>query len=603
MSNSNKHLDDLFAAARHEEPILSRENAKDLLLENKPMQLPSKLISTKGAIMTSIGLSIAAVTAYVLLSGSPEVNPTNSNPIPSQPQVANLLAHPFQSNLDEPKKSDPVTKKMVIVKKGESVPTPPEPPQLPSAPVPPIPMVPPVLVTPPLKVAGITPVAIAPEKYAKMGITRRDDGIVSFSQKSDKGNILTMRFPKNTWGIIIGDDDQKVSDAPHFAPVIVTDTKGNKRLIQFSSESQGHRLKTMEIQSRSDEEGFENALNIESKMQVGGLDGDMDKLTIGHLDGNSLKDSLLQIELQAESGVHSGNGKDESPDHKQMKVLVKTNKVVSDTTINGKKQKMIVISNVVRKDSKSNSVEGMNLDSIMHEANIKLKIAQEQIKMINFDSLHKVCEKANKDAQIELKNAKNQMQRMNIDSILKSANENLIEAEKVMAKRCNDLNSLIPILVRSSTKDHYDSHENITYDDGLIFWYENSAELTNALRDPSGPEPGLIQFTIDPVPNGKATPSTLEVLAANVLNKTLIYPNPARTNTTVRFTLSEPRNLAFSIHDLLGKRVMEAGNLTATSSGSFEKELNLSELTAGVYLLVITTDKGEQSIQRLVIEK
>ncbi|MEP7235888.1 MAG: T9SS type A sorting domain-containing protein, partial [Ignavibacteriota bacterium] len=131
-----------------------------------------------------------------------------------------------------------------------------------------------------------------------------------------------------------------------------------------------------------------------------------------------------------------------------------------------------------------------------------------------------------------------------------------------------------------------------------------SPELATALGDPSNPEPGSMHSTNDPASNGNEVANSLDVgPPADVLHKTLIYPNPARTSATVRLALSEPRNLAFSIHDLLGKRVLEAGNLTATSAGDYEKDLNISELPAGVYLLVITTDKGEQNMQRLVIEK
>src|SRR5579864_8683732 len=104
MENSKKHLDDLFAAARQEEPILSQENAHDLLRESHHMQLPSKLISTKGAIMTSIGLSVAAVTAYIVFGSSPAANlPKTNTP---QPQVVNLLTHSATANTDSPKKGE-----------------------------------------------------------------------------------------------------------------------------------------------------------------------------------------------------------------------------------------------------------------------------------------------------------------------------------------------------------------------------------------------------------------------------------------------------------------------------------------------------------------
>jgi hypothetical protein len=102
MKNTNKHLDNLFAAARQQEPVISEEHARELLLQSKHMP-SSKIISTKGAIMTSIGLSVAAVTAFIAFSGSPS---TNSSQLPSaQPQSAAMQNLSAQS-ANEPQKYD-----------------------------------------------------------------------------------------------------------------------------------------------------------------------------------------------------------------------------------------------------------------------------------------------------------------------------------------------------------------------------------------------------------------------------------------------------------------------------------------------------------------
>ena len=647
MENSNKHLDDLFAAARHEEPILSQENARDLLKESNHMQLPSKLISTKGAIMTSIGFSIAAVTAYVVLGSSPANHSAANSP---QTQISNLPVHSAVSYTGEPKKSNPAASgnQSLIAKdeSGESVPTPPEPPQppsfIPEPPVPPAPPAPPVRVMPPLKVTGITPTELSSDKYASMGISKKDDGTVSFFQKSESGNIFTMSFPKNSWGIIMNDDDDStnmVPNPPSFAPLIVTDTKGNKRMMQFTGNSNGNKLRSLEIQSHSDGPGMQNALQIKKLVRIGGSDGDIDKLSIG-LDSNDIKEMNEDINLQMKDMDEEGETSSSAAKQNQVHVFAKVNRHRSDSTVDGKKHGVITINKMICMDTSIQSLKSINMDSIMQEVRKSMKNVSFQLKNIDFDSVYKASVSELKKAEFELKRinmdsmmkeadknlkkANDELKRMNLDSLLKSATESMIEAEDIMAKRCNELNSLVPILVRKSTKEHYDSKEDITYDDGLIFWYDNSEEfekkapevatahllsvansnhqgwISNKLSDA---DLDKIQAISNPDRDGKAADNSTDITTASAISKSLIYPNPARNTTTVRFDISEPRTIAFSIHDLLGKRVTEAGNLTASSAGSYEKELNVNELAAGVYLLVITTDKGEQSIQRLVVEK
>ncbi len=147
------------------------------------------------------------------------------------------------------------------------------------------------------------------------------------------------------------------------------------------------------------------------------------------------------------------------------------------------------------------------------------------------------------------------------------------------------LDHLVPILVRTATSKHFNKEEGITFDDGLIFWYN--------------PEKDLFAN----IPEAQSSVSPSQNMTNGIISKAVLYPNPAKTKTTLHFDLSEPRTVAFSIHDLLGKRVLDGGSIRETTAGNYEKELNVGELTEGVYLLVITTDKGEQNIQRLVIKK
>ena len=93
-------------------------------------------------------------------------------------------------------------------------------------------------------------------------------------------------------------------------------------------------------------------------------------------------------------------------------------------------------------------------------------------------------------------------------------------------------------------------------------------------------------------------------IAKQVVSNTTVYPNPVRTaKTNIHYKLSEPRSVAFSVHDILGKKIVDCGSLAERPQGEYDFELNIGNIPAGIYLVVITTDKGEQTIQRIAVEK
>jgi hypothetical protein len=82
-----------------------------------------------------------------------------------------------------------------------------------------------------------------------------------------------------------------------------------------------------------------------------------------------------------------------------------------------------------------------------------------------------------------------------------------------------------------------------------------------------------------------------------------VYPNPAKEKIQIALELSEPQQLAFTITDVLGKKVYEQ-EPRQYGAGKETIELLIDRIqTSGIYLLRITTDKGEQTIQRIAVEK
>lgn len=84
--------------------------------------------------------------------------------------------------------------------------------------------------------------------------------------------------------------------------------------------------------------------------------------------------------------------------------------------------------------------------------------------------------------------------------------------------------------------------------------------------------------------------------------KARIYPNPAKEKIQIALELSEPQRLTFTITDVIGKKIYTRER-QLYGVGKEIVELSIDRnYTSGIYLVVITTDKGEQSIQRIVIE-
>lgn len=85
-----------------------------------------------------------------------------------------------------------------------------------------------------------------------------------------------------------------------------------------------------------------------------------------------------------------------------------------------------------------------------------------------------------------------------------------------------------------------------------------------------------------------------QVKAENTLEKVQIYPNPV---TSGKIYINAETNSAKNIelYDMLGKRIF------TTEMNSYQKELNVSNLKAGVYILKLS--EKNNSITRKIIIK
>lgn len=154
----------------------------------------------------------------------------------------------------------------------------------------------------------------------------------------------------------------------------------------------------------------------------------------------------------------------------------------------------------------------------------------------------------------------------------------------------------------------------------IILWCQASPEVIAALPDryriPLERELAAAQkySSLCEIPNREEREELERVIAgkpfletwrscAGALTAKSIAPNPAQNEATVRFALSVPRSVSAALHDIRGQHLETLHTAQSFGSGEHTLSVNLTKHIAGMYLLVLTTAQGEQTVQRVMIEK
>jgi len=78
-----------------------------------------------------------------------------------------------------------------------------------------------------------------------------------------------------------------------------------------------------------------------------------------------------------------------------------------------------------------------------------------------------------------------------------------------------------------------------------------------------------------------------------------VYPNPARDEVTLGYSLVRKNNVRIELFDLSGNRIKSFVNSASHYEGSYKSTFNVSELAAGTYLCTFTS--GENSISKKIV--
>jgi hypothetical protein len=91
--------------------------------------------------------------------------------------------------------------------------------------------------------------------------------------------------------------------------------------------------------------------------------------------------------------------------------------------------------------------------------------------------------------------------------------------------------------------------------------------------------------------------------ADGAMEITSVYPNPTTDGAaTVAFSLADERTLTVELHDLSGRAVATLARGLRKARGTGQIAFTLPGIQPGMYLVSITTDRGERAVNRLVVQ-
>lgn len=171
---------------------------------------------------------------------------------------------------------------------------------------------------------------------------------------------------------------------------------------------------------------------------------------------------------------------------------------------------------------------------------------------------------------------------------------------------------LIPIKILISDDARDEFKMRLKY---ITMWYVPNEEFLDAMPDrisvPLRKELEAIRkIEEEGVPVGEACKGLdkeesfydLCRISSGVLTDAMLFPNPARSNTKASYFLSDNRRVTIKLHDLDGSYIKTLMKEEAQSFGQHEIAMPLNGIAAGFYLVSITTDKGENVVQRLIVQ-
>ncbi len=154
-------------------------------------------------------------------------------------------------------------------------------------------------------------------------------------------------------------------------------------------------------------------------------------------------------------------------------------------------------------------------------------------------------------------------------------------------------NELVCVYFEFEPKNSKKSSKNQVY-----LWYEPSNEFIDLL-------PEEYQKQLRPNANQTQPETNYTIPESNVENviiSSLVYPNPVTNKTAyIKLELAESRNFSIAVYDISGNKVKDIANSQAYIKGQNEIALNFENITSGMYIIMLVSDRQETAMMRIII--
>lgn len=194
--------------------------------------------------------------------------------------------------------------------------------------------------------------------------------------------------------------------------------------------------------------------------------------------------------------------------------------------------------------------------------------------------------------------------------------------EDLQAEVRERINTLVPVLVRTSDVYTELDKANKRWRPDVILWYEPTAAFLACLPSSTsseilwearaiarGDSVNLnIQYTestadtsLDQKP-ARRSYKYFEVWRSDnrIMEQMQVYPNPTEGSFTTSVNLRYARTLSISVMDISGKVVSILYKDQVQETGNREYACDISALNPGLYILFVETEKGEKFTQRII---
>lgn len=452
-------------------------------------------------------------------------------------------------------------------------------------------------------IKGITAIKLDPDEIEQLGINVDNNGRYIEILLSRNKPTLSKIFVD--WGLQVDNRNKLVSNPEKYmVPKMITDNRGNRRIQIFNSDNTDIRLDTY----TSNEDSKQLSVMFDKTSS----NSDLQNIDI-KMDFNFNFDSTHDASKYPNSALMFNN-KYKVPFDVMDDLTVNTN---VDSLINLYMSKIKVDSLVMNSNSfnlltdTTHTRRSFSLDSErlkqMFKDHQNLRHLIDSVKVLSSNSVV-ILQNQNSISDTALNKIRtiNKTIRWN-DSL--GSNTFKMDINPLKIKQF-DINKLLPVEV--PVPNAVDIKGNRMKNFSFVIWLdldeETYSKLPERIRKQVKPEYDALRNTETAVCGSSPNESGDNYLdiwrtCSGAIENLAVSPNPTSGNTTISFNLKEDRNVSISINDLAGRKIQDVCNNKRYSKGNIIENFDINATESGMYLIVITTNAGEQAVHRVILNK